>query len=139
MRKYFPQFYVHRYDTYMYYNVILAFNIPQDDFLQESRNILYGEHQAMYPRDLQVEFYVIVGSFLYSHREMQGKRLMELLYHLSGYQMTARCKAVDAKPEEGKESLRLWHVESDEKDKKQITRFLEFMYNTNQRKLFPLG
>jgi hypothetical protein len=30
-------------------------------------------------------------------------------------------------------------VETDETDKKQVTRFLESMYNTNQRKLFPLG
>jgi hypothetical protein len=29
-------------------------------------------------------------------------------------------------------------VETEEKDKKQVTRFLESMYNTNQRKLFPL-
>jgi hypothetical protein len=33
----------------------------------------------------------------------------------------------------------MWHVETDEKDKKQVTIFLESMYNTNQRKLFPLG
>jgi hypothetical protein len=26
-----------------------------------------------------------------------------------------------------------------EKDKKEVTRFLESMYNTNQSKLFPLG
>jgi hypothetical protein len=61
----------------------------------------------MYPRDLQAKNCVIVGSFLYSHRDMQGKRLMEFLSHLSGYQMTAIWKAVDAKPEEGKERLRL--------------------------------
>jgi hypothetical protein len=30
-------------------------------------------------------------------------------------------------------------VETDEKDKKQVTRFLESMYNTYQRKLFTLG
>jgi hypothetical protein len=30
-------------------------------------------------------------------------------------------------------------VETDEKDKKQVTRLLESMHNTNQRKLFPLG
>jgi hypothetical protein len=33
----------------------------------------------------------------------------------------------------------MWAVESDEKDKKQVTRFLEFMYNMNQRNLFHLG
>jgi hypothetical protein len=44
---------------------------------------------------------------------MQGKRLIEFLSRLSGYQITARWKAVDAKPEEGQEHLRLWHVESD--------------------------
>jgi hypothetical protein len=38
-----------------------------------------------------------------------------------------------------KERLRLWYVESDEKNKNQVTRFLESMYNTDQRKLFPLG
>jgi hypothetical protein len=58
---------------------------------------------------------------------MQGKGLIEFLSHLSGYQMTSRWKAVDARPEEGKERLRLWHVESDEKDKKKVTRFLESM------------
>jgi hypothetical protein len=93
----------------------------------------------MYPIELQAENCVIVGSFLYSHRDMQGKRLMELLSHLSGYHMTARCKSISTRPEEGKEILRLWHVETDEKDKKQVTRFLESMYNTNQRQLFPLG
>jgi hypothetical protein len=70
---------------------------------------------------------------------MQGKRLIECLSHLSGYHLTSRWKAVSTRPEEGKENLRLWHVETDEKDKKQVTRFLESMYNTNQRKLFPLG
>jgi hypothetical protein len=33
----------------------------------------------------------------------------------------------------------VWHVESDEKYKKQVTRFLESMYNMNQKKLFPMG
>jgi hypothetical protein len=70
---------------------------------------------------------------------MQGKRLMEFLSHLSGYHMTARWKAVSTRPEEGKERLRMWHVESDEKDKKQVTRFLEYMYNMNHRKLLPVG
>jgi hypothetical protein len=70
---------------------------------------------------------------------MQARRLMEFLSHLSGYHMTARWKAISTRPEEGKEIFRLWHVETDEKDKKQVTRFLESMYNTNQRKLFPLG
>jgi hypothetical protein len=62
---------------------------------------------------------------------MQGRRLMELLSHLSGYHMTARWKATLTRPEEGKEIHRPWHVETDEKDKKQVTRFLEYMYNTN--------
>jgi hypothetical protein len=53
--------------------------------------------------------------------------------------MTAIWKAISTIPEEWKEILRLWHVETNEKDKKQVTRFLESMYNTNQRKLFPLG
>jgi hypothetical protein len=70
---------------------------------------------------------------------MQGKRLMEFLSHLSDYHMTARWKAINTRPEEGKKVLRLWYVETDEKDKKQVTRFLESMYNTNQRKLFFLG
>jgi hypothetical protein len=100
---------------------------------------LYGEHQAVYPRELQAENCIIVGSFLYSHRDMQGKRLMEFLSHLSDYHMTARWKAINTRPEEGKKVLRLWYVETDEKDKKQVTRFLESMYNTNQRKLFFLG
>jgi hypothetical protein len=64
IRKYFPQFYVHRYDTHIYSNVSMAFNTPQEDLLLESSNIFYGEHQAMYPRDLQEEFFVIVGSFM---------------------------------------------------------------------------
>jgi hypothetical protein len=38
MRKYFPQFYVHKHDTYMYYNVLMAFNIPQKELLLESSN-----------------------------------------------------------------------------------------------------
>jgi hypothetical protein len=53
--------------------------------------------------------------------------------------MTARWKEISTGPEEEKEILRLWYVETDEKDKNQVTRFLESMYNTNQRKLFPLG
>jgi hypothetical protein len=64
---------------------------------------------------------------------------VEFLSHLSGYHMTARWKSVSTRLEEGKEVLRLWHVETDGKDKKQVTRFLESMYNTNQRKLFSLG
>jgi hypothetical protein len=64
---------------------------------------------------------------------------MEFLSHLSGYHMTARCKSADTRPEEGKKRLCLGHVESDEKDKKQVTRFVESMYNMNQRNLFPLG
>jgi hypothetical protein len=76
---------------------------------------------------------------IYSHRDMQGKRLMELVSHLRAYHMTARWKAISTRPEEGKEILLLWHVETDEKDKKQVTRFLESMYDINQSKLFPLG
>jgi hypothetical protein len=30
MRKYFPQFYVHKNNTYIYSNVIMAFNTPQE-------------------------------------------------------------------------------------------------------------
>jgi hypothetical protein len=70
---------------------------------------------------------------------MQGKSLMEFMSHLSGYHMTARWKAISTRPEEGKKILRLWNVDTDEKDKKQVTRFLESTYNTNKRKLFPLG
>jgi hypothetical protein len=110
MRKYFPQFYVHKHDTYMYSNVIMAFSTPQEELLRESSKILYGEHHVTYPRELQAENCVIVGSFLYSHRYMQGKRLMEFLSHLSGYHMTARWKAISTRPEEGNEILRLWHV-----------------------------
>jgi hypothetical protein len=54
----------------------------------------------MYPRDLQAKKCVLVGSFMYSHRDMQRKQLMEFLSHLSGYQMTARWEEVDAKTEE---------------------------------------
>jgi hypothetical protein len=93
----------------------------------------------MYPRELQAENYVIVGSFLYSHRDMQGKMFMEFLFHLSGYHMAARWKAIRTIPEEGNELARLWHVETDEKDKNKVTIFLESMYNTNQRKFVPLG
>jgi hypothetical protein len=70
---------------------------------------------------------------------MQSKSLIEFLLHLSGYHMTSRWKAATTRPEEGKERLRLWHVESDEKDKNQVTRFLESLHNMNQRKLFSLG
>jgi hypothetical protein len=139
MRNYFPQFCDHKHDTSMYSNVCMAFNIPHEELLWENSNILYGEHQSMYPRELQSENCVIVGSFLYSHRDMQGKRLMEFLSHLSGYHMKARWKAIRTRPEERKEVLLLWNVETDEKDKNQVTIFLESMYNTNHRKLFPLG
>jgi hypothetical protein len=83
----------------MYSNVRMAFNTPQEELLQESSNILYGEHHAIYPRELQAENCVIVGSFLYSHRDMQGKMLMEFVSHLSGYNMTARWKAMSTMPE----------------------------------------
>jgi hypothetical protein len=33
MRKKFPQFYVHKNDTYMYSNVIMAFNTPHEELL----------------------------------------------------------------------------------------------------------
>jgi hypothetical protein len=33
MRKYLPQFYVYKHDTYMYSNVIMAYNKPQEDLL----------------------------------------------------------------------------------------------------------
>jgi hypothetical protein len=105
MRKYLPQFYVHKHDTYMYSNVIMAFNTPQEELLWGSSSILYGEHQAMYPRELQAENCVIVGSFLYSHRDMQGKRLMECLSHLSGYHTTERWKSISTRPEGGNEIL----------------------------------
>jgi hypothetical protein len=82
--------------------VLVAFNTPQEEFLRENSNILYGEHQAMYPKELQGENCVIVGSFLYYHRDMQGKRMMELLSHLSGYHITARWKAIITRPEERK-------------------------------------
>jgi hypothetical protein len=75
MQKYFPHFYVHKHDAYLYSNVIMAYNTPQEELLRESSNILYGEHQAMYPREFQGGNCVIVGSFLYSHRDIQGNRL----------------------------------------------------------------
>jgi hypothetical protein len=53
IRKYVPQFYVHKHDTYMYSNVIMTYNTPQEDLLRESINILYGDHQTIYPRELQ--------------------------------------------------------------------------------------
>jgi hypothetical protein len=58
----------------------------------------------MYPRELQAENCVIVVSFSYSHRDMQGKRIMEFLSHLSGYHMTAIWKAISTRPEEGRSS-----------------------------------
>jgi hypothetical protein len=76
MRKIFPQFYVHKHDTYMYSNVRMAFNTPHEELLWESSNILYGDQHAMYPRELQGGNCVIVGYFLYSHRDMQGKSMM---------------------------------------------------------------
>jgi hypothetical protein len=39
MRKYFPQLYVHGYDTYMYSNVMMDFNTPLEDLLHENSNI----------------------------------------------------------------------------------------------------
>jgi hypothetical protein len=30
IRKYLPQFYVHKHDTYMYSNMMMAFNTPQE-------------------------------------------------------------------------------------------------------------
>jgi hypothetical protein len=89
----------------MKFNV--TYNTPQEELLRESSTILYGEHQAMYPRELQAENCVIVGSFLYSHRYMQVKMLMEFLSHLSQCHMTARWKSVSTRPEEGKEVLPL--------------------------------
>jgi hypothetical protein len=68
-RKYFPQFYVHKHDAYMYSNVIMAFNTPQKELLQESSNILYGEHHAMYPRELQAETVSLWDPF-YTHTEI---------------------------------------------------------------------
>jgi hypothetical protein len=62
--------------------------------------------------------------------------LMEFLSHLSCYHMTARWKAISTTPEEGKGILRLWHVETDEKDKNQVTRFLESMYNKTRESYF---
>jgi hypothetical protein len=61
MHKYFPQLYIYKHDTCMYSNVLMAFNKPQEELLLESSNILYGEHQAMYSRELQAENCVIVG------------------------------------------------------------------------------
>jgi hypothetical protein len=134
-----PQFYVHRYDTYMYSNVLMAFNTPLEVFFRESSNILYGEHHAMYPRYLHVEDCEIVGSLLYSHNDMQLKWCMDFLSQLSRYHMKAQWKEANARPERGKERLCLWHVKYEDKDKLQVTRFLEFMYNANHRKLFTLG
>jgi hypothetical protein len=54
---------------------------------------------------------------------MQGKRLMEFLSHLSGYHMTERRKAIITRPEEGTEILRLWHGETDDKDKIKLPYF----------------
>jgi hypothetical protein len=110
MRKYFPQLYVHKHDTYMYSHVIMAFNKPPEELLRESGNFFYGEHQAMYPRNLEAEKCVIVGSFLYSHRYMKGKMLMEFMSHLSGYHMTERWNTADTRSEEGKEIIHLWHA-----------------------------
>jgi hypothetical protein len=73
MRKYLPQLYAHKHDAYMCSNVLIAYNTPQEESLRESSNILIGEHQALYPRELQAENCVIVGSFLYSHRDIKGK------------------------------------------------------------------
>jgi hypothetical protein len=87
----------------MYSNVLMAFNNPLEDIFRESGNILYGKHQAMYPRDLQVDDCVIVGSLLDSHKDIQCKRLMEFLSQLSGNHTMTPWKAVDDKPEEGKE------------------------------------
>jgi hypothetical protein len=55
MRKYFPQLYIHKHDTYMYSYVRMAYNTPQEELLRVNSNILYGEHHAMYPRELQAE------------------------------------------------------------------------------------
>jgi hypothetical protein len=68
MRNYFPQFYVHKHDTYMYSNVIMAFNKSQEELLQKSSNIFYQEHEAMYPRELQAGNCVIVGFFILTQR-----------------------------------------------------------------------
>jgi hypothetical protein len=69
MRKYFPQLYVHKHDTYMYSNVHMAFNTPPEELLWESSNILYGEHQAVYPRELQPETVSLWDPF-FTHTEI---------------------------------------------------------------------
>jgi hypothetical protein len=63
IRKYFPHLYVHKHGTYMYSNVIMAYNTPQEELIREISNILFGEHHAIYPTELQAENCVIVGSF----------------------------------------------------------------------------
>jgi hypothetical protein len=92
----------------------------------------------MYSRELQAENCVIVGSFLYSQR-YAGQRSDGNPVSLEWLSNDSKMESSGYKKEEGKERLRLWHVESDEKDKKQVTRFLESIYNMNQRKLFTLG
>jgi hypothetical protein len=68
-----------------------------------------------------------------------GQNTHGIHFPLERLSYESKMKAATTRPEEGKERLRMWNVESDEKDKKQVTIFLESMYNANQRKLLPLG
>jgi hypothetical protein len=47
----------------------MTFDTPQEEFLQESSNILYGEHHAMYPIELQAETVSLWDPF-YTHTEI---------------------------------------------------------------------
>jgi hypothetical protein len=53
---------------------------------------------------------------------------MDFISRLCGYHITARWKAVGGKPEACKEILRLWHTQCEEKDKRQVTQFMESVY-----------
>jgi hypothetical protein len=69
MRKYFPQFYVHKHYTYMYSNVCMVFNTPQEDLLRKGVTYCMGSTMPCIPENCKRNTVSLWDPF-YNHTEI---------------------------------------------------------------------
>jgi hypothetical protein len=69
MRNYFPQFYVHKHDTYMYSNALIACNTPQEELLCKLVTYFMGSTRSCISENFKGKT-VSLWDHFYTHTEI---------------------------------------------------------------------
>jgi hypothetical protein len=149
MLKYTPEFYVRTEPEQLYGKWLVAHEVPMEEIVSQMSHTFRCKQHQVYVRYLQYENVVDAGLFIYSHWNMNGDRLTELLSNMSGYHMSGRWKAIASGrkwtppstkgEEESPLPYRALHIECTRSEKEKVVAFLEALYKTSFKREYPMG